>query len=84
MDYTFKKRNYVLMLIGLGLIVLGFLLMSGGASEDPTKFSQEIFSFRRITLATIIVMLGFIIEVFAIMSLDKKTKKSKWKKLFVL
>ena len=75
MDYTFKKRNYVIMLIGLGLIVLGFLLMSGGASEDPTKFSQDIFSFRRITLATIIVMLGFIIEVFAIMSLDKKNKK---------
>ena len=75
MDYTFKKRNYVIMLIGLGLIVLGFLLMSGGASEDPTKFSQEIFSFRRITLATIIVMLGFIIEVFAIMSLDKKNKE---------
>ena len=72
MDYTFKKRNYVLMLIGLGLIVLGFLLMSGGASEDPTKFSQDIFSFRRITLATIIVMLGFIVEVFAIMSIDKK------------
>lgn len=72
MDYTFKKRNYVLMLIGLGLIVLGFLLMSGGASEDPTKFSEEIFSFRRITLATIIVMLGFIVEVFAIMSIDKK------------
>tara|TARA_Y100001954_G_C15249157_1_gene331881 strand:+ start:56 stop:286 length:231 start_codon:yes stop_codon:yes gene_type:complete len=75
MDYTFKKRNYVLMLIGLGLIVLGFLLMSGGASEDPTKFSQDIFSFRRITLATIIVMLGFIVEVFAIMSIDKKDKK---------
>ena len=75
MDYTFKKRNYVLMLIGLGLIVLGFLLMSGGASEDPAKFSQDIFSFRRITLATIIVMLGFIVEVFAIMSIDKKDKK---------
>ena len=72
MDYTFKKRNYVLMLIGLGLIVFGFLLMSGGASEDPAKFSEEIFSFRRITLATIIVMLGFIVEVFAIMSTDKK------------
>ena len=63
------------MLIGLVLIVLGFLLMSGGASEDPTKFSQDIFSFRRITLATIIVMLGFIVEVFAIMSIDKKDKK---------
>ena len=75
MDYTFKKRNYVLMLIGLGLIVFGFLLMSGGASEDPAKFSEEIFSFRRITLATIIVMLGFIVEVFAIMSIDKKDKK---------
>ena len=75
MDYTFKKRIYVIMLIGLGLIVLGFLLMSGGASEDPTKFSQEIFSFRRITLATVIVMLGFIIEVFAIMSSDKKNKE---------
>lgn len=66
------KRNYVLMLIGLGVIVAGFLLMSGGGSDDPAVFNEKMFSFRRITLAPIVVIAGFVFEVYAIMSRPKK------------
>ena len=67
-DFAFGKENYILLLVGLGFIVLGFILMSGGGSEDPNVFNgDELFSFRRITLAPIVVILGFIIEIVAIM-----------------
>ena len=59
--------NYKLMLIGLGIIVLGFILMSGGGSDDPAVFNWSMFSFRRITLAPILVLFGFGFEIFAIM-----------------
>jgi hypothetical protein len=71
-DFAFGKENYRLMLIGLGLIVLGFILMIGGGSKDPNTFNPEIFSFRRITLAPILVLAGYVVEIFAIM---KKTKE---------
>ena len=64
----FGKRNYKFMLIGIFFIVLGFILMSGGGSEDPNIFNEEIYSFRRIRLAPILVILGFIIEVYAILT----------------
>jgi hypothetical protein len=66
------RRNYLLMLIGLGLILLGFVLMSGGGSDDPTVFNAEMFSFRRITLAPILVIAGFVVEVVAIMHRPKR------------
>ena len=61
----FGKRNYKFMLIGIFFIALGFILMSGGGSEDPNIFNEEIYSFRRIRLAPMLVILGFIIEVYA-------------------
>tara|TARA_B000000609_G_C24058567_1_gene285274 strand:- start:439 stop:663 length:225 start_codon:yes stop_codon:yes gene_type:complete len=64
----FGKRNYKFMLIGIFFIALGFILMSGGGSEDPNIFNEEIYSFRRIRLAPILVILGFIIEVYAILT----------------
>ena len=64
----FGKRNYKFMLIGIFFIALGFILMSGGASEDPNIFNEEIYSFRRIRLAPMLVVLGFIIEVYAILT----------------
>ena len=64
----FGKRNYKFMLIGIFFIALGFILMSGGGSEDPNIFNVEIYSFRRIRLAPILVILGFIIEVYAILT----------------
>ncbi len=66
------RRNYVLMLIGLGVIVAGFILMAGGGSDDPTVFNEEMFSFRRITLAPIVVIAGFAFEIYAIMWRPKK------------
>lgn len=65
------KYNYKLMLIGIAVIILGFILMSGGGSDDPNVFNEEMFSFRRITLAPIVVILGFAFEVYAIMKLKK-------------
>tara|TARA_B100000674_G_scaffold77149_1_gene53698 strand:+ start:519 stop:743 length:225 start_codon:yes stop_codon:yes gene_type:complete len=64
----FGKRNYKFMLIGIFFIALGFILMSGGGSEDPNIFNEEIYSFRRIRLAPMLVVLGFIIEVYAILT----------------
>ena len=60
-------RNYILMLVGAVVIVLGFVLMLGGTKATPDEFSYDIFSWRRITLAPIVVVAGFVFEVFAIM-----------------
>lgn len=68
---VFGKKNYQLMLLGLIFITLGFLLMSGGGSEDPNIFNDEIYNFRRIRVAPILVVFGFIIEVYAIMKNPK-------------
>ena len=65
--FAFGKENYRLLLIGLALIVLGFLLMIGGGSDDPNVFSQQIFNFRRLTLAPILILAGYVVELFAIM-----------------
>ena len=64
----FGRRNYKYMLIGLLFIVAGFILMSGGGSDDPNIFNEKIYSFRRIRLAPILVIAGFIIEVYAILT----------------
>lgn len=67
------RKNYILILIGAGLIVLGFILMSGSVNNDPDVFNEAIFSFRRITLAPILVLAGFVLEIVAIMKrFDKK------------
>ena len=60
------KKNLVLMAIGVAIIVLGFVLMAGGGSDDPNVFSYEMFSFRRITLAPLLVIGGFAFEIYAI------------------
>lgn len=70
-EFAFGKENYRLMLIGLAFIVVGFLLMIGGGSDDPNKFSAELFSFRRLTLAPILILAGYVVEIFAIMKKPK-------------
>lgn len=57
--FALSAKNYKLMLIGIAVVVVGFILMIGGGSDDPLEFSEEIFSFRRITLAPIVVMIGY-------------------------
>ncbi|MDX8341442.1 DUF3098 domain-containing protein [Draconibacterium sp. IB214405] len=70
--FALGKENYKLMAIGFAVIVLGFILMAGGGSDDPNVFSEAIFSFRRITLAPIILLLGFAFEIYAIMKKPKE------------
>jgi hypothetical protein len=68
----FGKENYMLMLIGLVVAGIGFYLMAGGRSSDPKVFNpQEVYSTTRITVAPIMIVLGFVIEVFAIMKKSK-------------
>lgn len=69
--FAFGRENYRLLLIGLAFIVVGFLLMIGGGSKDPNTFSYDIFNFRRLTLAPILVLAGYVIEIFAIMKKPK-------------
>jgi hypothetical protein len=70
--FAFGKENYRLLLIGLAFIVIGFILMIGGGSDDPNQFSHAIFDFRRLTLAPILVLAGYVIEIFAIMKKPKE------------
>lgn len=65
--FALGKKNLQLLMIGFLIIIVGFMLMIGGGSSDPNVFNKEIFSFQRITLAPIVVMVGFVFEIVAIM-----------------
>ena len=71
----YSKKNYLLMALSALFILVGFILMSGGQSEDPTAFSPEIFSSRRIVVAPIICLSGFILMIYAILVKPTTTKK---------
>jgi len=74
-NYALGKENYILLVIGFIIIIIGFLLMIGGKSDDPNVFNEdEIFSIRRITIAPIIVLFGYLFEIWAIMKKPKKDK----------
>lgn len=75
-NFIFGRKNYKFMLIGLGIIALGFILMSGGGSDDPNVFNPEIFSWRRIRLAPTLVLIGFGFQVYAILLNPDKNKSS--------
>ncbi|SKB47275.1 Protein of unknown function [Salegentibacter holothuriorum] len=70
--FIFEKKNYMFMFIGLAVISLGFMLMAGGGSDDPNTFNPDIYNFQRIRLAPTLVLLGFAIEVYAILLNPKK------------
>lgn len=71
-EFLFGKRNYMIMLIGLAVIALGFILMAGGGSDDPNVFNPAIYSWRRIRLAPTLVIIGLGIEIYAILANPKK------------
>jgi hypothetical protein len=71
-EFLFENSNYKMLLIGIGVIALGFILMAGGGSEDPKIFNEAIFNFRRIRLAPTVVLIGFGITIYSIF---KNTKK---------
>tara|TARA_B110000261_G_scaffold61676_1_gene72568 strand:+ start:427 stop:690 length:264 start_codon:yes stop_codon:yes gene_type:complete len=66
-EFIFQRKNYKFMLIGIAFIALGFILMAGGGSEDPAVFNPEIYSWRRIRLAPTLILIGFAIEMYAIL-----------------
>lgn len=70
----FSRDNYLWVIIGLAFLLVGFLLMIGGGSDNPDVFNEAIFSFRRITLAPILVLIGFGIQIYAIMRKPKNNK----------
>ncbi len=70
--FALSKINFIGLAVGLVFIILGFFLMSGGATENPDEFNPEVFSARRITIAPILVLLGFAINIVAIMIKPKK------------
>ena len=71
-EFLFDKVNYKILLIGIAVIALGFILMSGGGSDDPKVFNEDIFNFRRIRLATTTVLIGFGITIYSILKKPKK------------
>jgi len=73
-EFAFRKENYLLLLTGLVVMAVGFLLMIGGKSENPQVFNESIFNFQRLTLAPILILAGYIIEIFAIMKKPKSTQ----------
>lgn len=69
--FAIPKKNFLFILAGLGLMVLGYILMAGGGSDNPSEFNPAIFSFRRIVLAPIIIVAGIAVEIIAIMKVCK-------------
>ncbi|MDA3822939.1 MAG: DUF3098 domain-containing protein [Bacteroidales bacterium] len=77
-NFALGPENYKLLIIGFVIIIVGFLLMIGGKTDDPSVFNEDqIFSFRRITLAPIVVLFGFIFEIWAIMKKPKSSEEDK-------
>lgn len=74
--FAVPKKNIYLILIGLGVMVLGFVLMTGGGSTDPNVFNYDMFSFRRIVLAPLLVLAGVVIEIVAIIKKPKQNKEN--------
>jgi Protein of unknown function (DUF3098) len=70
--FLFEKVNYKILLIGIAVIAIGFILMSGGGSENPNVFNPDVFSFRRIRLAPTMVLIGFGITIYSILKNPKK------------
>jgi len=73
--FALGKENYKLMAIGFAVIIIGFILMGGGKSESPDVFNPEIFNFRRLTIAPLLLLGGFIFEIYAIMKKPKENNE---------
>ncbi len=71
-EFLFGKKNYIIMLVGLVFITVGFIFMSGGGSDDPNVFNEEIYNWQRIRLAPTLVIIGLAIEIYAILADPKK------------
>jgi cytochrome bd-type quinol oxidase subunit 2 len=70
-DFAIGKKNYLYLILGFAIVIFGFILMSGGGSDDPTVFNEDVFSWRRITLAPVVTLIGFVFIIWAIMKKPK-------------
>lgn len=75
--FALARENYRLMAIGFAIIVIGFILLAGGGSDDPEVFSTDIFNFRRLTIAPVVLLFGFVFQIYAIMKRPASDKKAK-------
>ena len=74
-EFVFQRKNYLFLFIGIAFIALGYILMSGGGSDDPEVFNPEIYNFRRIRLAPTLILIGLGIQVYAILLTPNKKNK---------
>jgi hypothetical protein len=74
-EFVFQRKNYLFLFIGIAFIALGYILMSGGGSDDPEVFNPEIYNFRRIRLAPTLILIGLGIQVYAILLNPNKKKE---------
>lgn len=75
-ELALDKENYILLAIAFAIVIIGFLLMIGGGSDDPNVFSEAIYGFQRITLAPIVVLFGFVFAIYAIMKKPRVDKNN--------
>lgn len=71
-SFLFGKKNYIIMIVGILFIAVGFILMAGGGSDDPTVFNEEMYNFQRIRLAPTLILIGFAFEIYAIFANPNK------------
>lgn len=76
-NFIFGKKNYKFMFVGIAFIAIGFILMAGGGSDNPNVYNPEIFNFRRIRLAPTLVLIGFGIQIYAILLNPNKSNSDK-------
>ena len=83
-DFAFGKENFILIAVAVAVIAIGFMLMSGGGSQDPTGFNPEIFSSRRIVVAPAVTVIGFVLMIFGILKNSKNKEVAEWFEALVL
>ncbi len=73
--FAVPKKNILYIIAGFAIMVLGYVLMCGGGSDDPNVFNEEMFSVRRITVAPVVILIGIVVEIWAIMHIGKSKKQ---------
>ena len=73
--FASPKKNILYIIAGFAIMILGYVLMSGGGSDDPNVFNEEMFSVRRITVAPVVILIGIVVEIWAIMHIGKTKKR---------
>lgn len=72
--FAIPRKNVLYIIAGFAVMVLGYVLMAGGGSDDPNVFNYGMFSFRRIVLAPVVILVGMVVEIWAIMHIGKSNK----------